>query len=191
LVQLLLYNLYLRLLEVPSMRGASGKLAGLIVLLAIAAGSLPAQDAAETAAMTANSATAAQSARPPSFIIAMPTKETPGPATAGSRKPSPYLLARSGPPADEVNRRDFEDNAGVNAGKLLFRSKPNGAEIFINGRLVGRTPLLMVIAPGKYQIDMRGPREESGHAAIGMIPKETHVVAITLNQKYPTGITTR
>jgi PEGA domain len=170
-------------------RRASGKLAGLFVLLAITTGGLRAQDAAETAAMTANSAAAAQSARPPSFAIAVPSKVTSAPATASNGRP--YLLARNGPPADDVNRKDFEDNAGVNAGKLLLRSKPSGVEIFIDGRLVGRTPLLMVIAPGKYQIDMRGPREESGHTTVGVMPKEMHVVAVTLNQKYPAGITTR
>ncbi|HXW54799.1 MAG TPA: PEGA domain-containing protein [Candidatus Cybelea sp.] len=173
------------------MHEVSGRLAGLVVLLAIAAGRLPAQDAAETAAMTAHSAAAAQSASRASLVTAMPPKQTSAPATTGSGKPPAYLLPRTGPPADEVNRKDFEDNAGENAGKLLLRSKPSGAEIFINGRLVGRTPLLMVIAPGKYQIGLRGPREESGQTTVGVMPKETYVVAITLNQKYPAGITTR
>jgi hypothetical protein len=100
-------------------------------------------------------------------------------------------MARTGPSPEEVNRKGFEDNAGQTAGKLLLRSVPSGADIFVNDLLVGHTPLLMVIAPGKYEIEMRGPRQESGHSTAGVMPKETETVVINLNQRYPAKISTR
>lgn len=140
-----------------------------------------AQALAESGAMTSHSAIAAQSAKPLSSTTASSAKQS----------TSPHLAAQTGPPRDEVNRQDFEDNAGEKAGKLLLRSVPSGAEIFINGLFVGRTPLLMVIAPGKYTIDMRGQRQESGHSTIGVMPKETQTVVINLNQRYPASIAIR
>ena len=145
-----------------------------------------AQDAAESVLMNSSSTTVAQSAKGPA-------RGTANVATGSSvnRASSPYLVARSGPPPDEMNRRDFENNAGKDAGKLLLRSVPTGAEVFINDRLVGRTPLLMLIAPGKYTIDMRGLQQESGHGTVGVMPNETKTVAIDLKQRYPTSISTR
>jgi len=153
----------------------------LLGLLGLGAHSGQAQAVAESALTTSDAATAAQSPNPPSLKMASPAKES----------ASPHLTARTGPPPDEVNRKDFEDNAGVGAGKLLLRSVPSGAEIFINDLVVGRTPLLMVIAPGKYRIDMRGPRQESGHSIIGVMAKETQTVVINLNQRYPRSISIR
>ena len=161
-------------------------LALLMALLASGTRTVRAQAATEAATLNANSAAAAQNAKPPVFP-AIPT----APAQSSTNSASPHLMARTGPPPDEVNRKDFEDNAGSQAGKLLLRSTPVGAKIFINDRLVGRTPLLMVIAPGKYSVDMRGPRDESGHSNIGVMPKETQTVLINLNQKYPASVSVR
>ena len=137
-----------------------------------------AQTMTESAAISSNSAIAAQGAKAPS----LPTP------SAGNQSSSPHLVARNGPPPQELNRKEFEDNAGEKAGKLLLRSVPSGADIFIDGLIVGRTPLLMIVAPGKYKIDMRGTREDWGHANVGLMPKETQTVVVNLNQKYPARI---
>jgi hypothetical protein len=177
-------------------------------LLGLGVHSAQAQDIAESAAMNSHSSIAAHSAKAASAKIPSSTKQAPSTSNSSiathspkapfittvspaNQSPSSFLVARSGPPLDAVNRKDFEDNAGKEAGKLLLRSTPSGAEVFINDRLVGRTPLLMLIAPGKYEIDMRGPRQESGHTTVGLMPKETQIVAIRLNQRYPTNISIR
>ena len=153
------------------------KILALLGLVGLGAHSAQAQATVEAGMLSSNSGVAAQSMKPPSLAMAGSPQST-----------SPHLMAPTGPPPDEVNRRDFEDNAGERAGKLLLRSVPNGAEIFINDLLVGRTPLLMVIAPGKYKIEMRGPRQELGHSTVGVMPKQTQTVVINLNQRYPTSI---
>ena len=162
------------------MRG-SFKLLTILGLLASSAHTSRGQDLAEAAATYSNSGVATQSSKAIAPTLASPAKAS----------PSPHLLERTGPPPSEINRKEFEDNAGENAAKLLLRSVPDGAEIFINDLLVGRTPLLMVISPGKYKIAMRGPREETGHATVGLLPKETQSVVINLTRRYPAKVSTR
>jgi hypothetical protein len=158
-----------------------GKTLALLGLLGLAAHNVQAQAMAEAGTLHSNSGVAAQSARAPSTKLGTPTAQS----------SSPHLLARTGPPPSEANRKDIEDNAGENAGKVLFRSVPSGAEIFINDLLVGQTPLLLVIAPGKYKIEMRGPRQETGNSTIGVLPKETQTVVVNLKQRYPASVSIR
>ena len=167
------------------------RMALMLGLLALAASRAEAQDIAETAIATSHVSAVASGIKLPTPSITLPSPGAPtlaSPATNGS---SPHLVARTGPPPDEVNRKDFEDNAGEKAGKLLLRSVPTGADIFVNDRLVGKTPLLMVVAPGKYKVDMRGPREGYGHGAVGVMPKETQAVVINLTQRYPISVSSR
>ena len=131
---------------------------------------------------------AAQSAKGPTFNMANPPKPSDSVPSSAKQSTSPHILERSGPPPDEVNRKEFEDNAGEKGGKLLLRSVPTGADVFVNDLLVGRTPLLMVIAPGRYKIEMRGARDDSGRANVGVMPNESRTVAIELKQRYPSSI---
>jgi PEGA domain len=147
-------------------------------LLGFGAVTSQAQAMAESGTLTSNSAVAAQSAKAPSTTMATPAVQS----------SSPHLLSRTGPPPSELNRKDFEDNAGENAGRVLFRSVPDGAEIFINDLVVGRTPLLLDIAPGKYKVEMHGPRQETGGATVGVLSKETQTVMVNLKQRYPASI---
>ncbi len=158
--------------------GKIGKTAVVVGLMLLLGHLAHAQAIAEAAGTTSSSA-GVHTVKPPTFNMAVPA----------SQSSSPHLLLRTGPPPDEVNRKDFEDNAGDKAGKMLLRSVPAGAEIFINDRFVGRTPLLMVIAPGKYMIEMRGARQESGRQTVGVMPKETQNVVINLHEQYPSSIT--
>lgn len=139
------------------------------------------QAAAEAAAATSSSGVAASGAK------AAPIRDI-NPQQQGS---SPHLLARQGPPPDETNRKAFEEGAGKDAGKLLMRSTPTGAQIFVNGRLVGRAPLLLILAPGKYKVEMRGQRRDYGERTVGLLPNETQDVALTLSPLYPIRVSTR
>jgi hypothetical protein len=175
----------------------------LVALPILGAHGAHAQGVAESAATNSNSAIATQSVKEPSTKppkLADQNRSYNSPAAMGAKVPSPktasptsqnhspFLMERTGPPPDEVNRKKFENDAGQEAGKLLLRSVPSGADVFINNLLVGRTPLLMLIAPGKYEIAMRGQRQESAHRSVGLMPKETQTVVIHLVQRYPTSI---
>jgi hypothetical protein len=163
----------------------------LLGVLVVGVPSAQAQTAAESAVTASSSRMSAQAARAPMFTLASPAKSSAPLPSSAKQASSPHILERSGPPPDEVNRKGFEDNAGEKGGKLLLRSVPSGADIFINDLLVGRTPLLMVIAPGPYKIDMRGARDDSGHESVGVMPEATRTVEIDLKQRYPSSILLR
>jgi PEGA domain len=170
------------------MRGISTT-AVLAVLLTSCAWTSHAQEDAQAATSSANSSVAASSIKASALLRIRPPK----PKTASSepqvdRQDSAYMIALSGPPAEDVDRKELEENAGPNAGKLFLRSLPVRADVFVNGKIVGQTPLLLVVAPGRYQIAMRGPRQELGNRTVGLLPKETVTVVITLKQLYPSTV---
>jgi PEGA domain len=98
------------------------------------------------------------------------------------------IPARQGIPLDEANRRILEQRAADDAAKVLLQSLPGEAMIYIDGMFVGRTPLLLIVAPGKYHVEMRGPRQEFGERIIDLSPNETQQVALTLALRYPSSI---
>ena len=141
------------------------------------------QAAAETAGATSMSAkTAASSAKPPA-IPGLPA--SPGPAG------SAHLIASSGPPADVKNRQALEQNAGPTAAKLLIRSVPTAANVWIDGAYVGKTPMLLILAPGKYQVKLRDQRQDYAESNIDLLPRETREYGPTLTVRYPTRATVR
>jgi PEGA domain len=171
-------------LESPrnGLRRCTWEAGGLLLFLLVAPARSRGQAAVEAAGAASSSAgatTAVTKALPASL---------PHPATESQ---SPYIPAREGPPLDETNRRALEQRAGKDAAKLLLQSLPSEALIFIDGALVGRTPLLLIVPPGKYKVEMRGQREEFGERLVGLLPNETQQLALTLALRYPTSISVR
>jgi hypothetical protein len=144
------------------------------------------QAVAEAAGANSVGASAASSIKP----ITMPKFPVTG---AGSSAPasssSPHLIASAGPPPEETNRKSLEASAGRDAGKLLLRATPVEAQIWVNGSIVGKTPLLLVLSPGKYQIEMRGSRGQTGKRSVDLLPHETRELAVKLDQLYPGRVT--
>jgi hypothetical protein len=125
-----------------------------------------------------------------SGITASP-KTTVMPPALPSNAPtgSVHLPSYPVPPSPEKNRQDLEAKAGKNAGRLLVRSSSGGAQVWIDGKPVGETPLLLIIAPGKYAIELRGPRAETAQSEVALLPKETRELNIRLELRYPTRVT--
>jgi hypothetical protein len=92
-------------------------------------------------------------------------------------------------PPEVVNRKALEQRAGKNPCKLLLRSTPAAAQVYVDGAFVGESPLLLIVPPGKYQIQMRGRRLEFGERAVDLLPRETREIALSLTSRYPTRIT--
>ena len=134
-----------------------------------------AQAIAEAAGTTSVAATATAAAKP----VVMPN--LPGVAAGSSQ----HLIASSAPPVQETNVREFQAKAGKDAGKVLLRATPAASQIWVNGKIVGKTPLLLVLAPGKYEVEMRGPRGENGKSSIDLLPRETREVQLKLQSLYP------
>jgi hypothetical protein len=118
------------------------------------------------------------------------TKVIPVPSPRpGTNNKSPYIPTREGPPQDEMNRKALEQRAGKDAAKLLLQSVPSDSAIYIDGMFVGRTPLLLIVPPEKYKVEMRGKREEFGEYLIELSPNEAQRLTLTLALRYPTSIT--
>lgn len=103
---------------------------------------------------------------------------------------SAYVPLADGPAPDELNRKALELRAGNDAAKMLLRSNPTGARVAIDGLFVGRTPLLLIVAPGKYKIQMQNERQAQAERAVEITAKETRQIALTLAPKYPDRVTT-
>jgi len=88
-------------------------------------------------------------------------------------------------PADVTNRKALEQRAGKDAAKLVLQSVPSNAMIYIDGMFVGRTPLLLIVPPAKYKVEMHGQRDGFGERLIGLLPKETQQLTLTLELRYP------
>jgi hypothetical protein len=167
----------------------NGRLARVIrcgaLLLLILAAARPgsAQNAAQSSAPTPNASPApsvgiTSEAKSPAVIIATPGHE-PG---------SPHLLATTGPPAEEANRRKLEENAGRDPANILLRSSPDGAQIYVNGAFVGHTPLLLSVSPGKYKVEMRGQRDDFAVRTIGLMARDTQAITLMLSARYPSRV---
>jgi hypothetical protein len=112
------------------------------------------------------------------------------PATTAQDPDKPqHVAAPLGPPSEVVNRQALEQHASKNPCKLLLRSTPSAAQVFVDGAFVGNSPLELVVAPGKYQIEMRGHRMDSAQRVVDLLPRETREVALSLTTRYPTHVT--
>ena len=138
-----------------------------------------AQDAAEAGGATSYSAT-----------FSMKSPNVPSvPAPARNPAPSPHLMMGSTPPPEETNRAALEKNAGTEASKLLIRSTLPDSRIWINGKPVGKAPLLLVVPPGKYLVEVQGPRAERNQSVVALLPRETRELTLKLRERYPARVT--
>lgn len=121
------------------------------------------------------------------------------PAQAGSNakpgaKPGAqfkHLPARGGEPVEVKNRKELERQAGKDAGKLLIRSTAVQANAWINGKLMGMTPLLLLLPPGQYRVELRGSRSEFAQEDVDLLPNETREIVMRLEPRYPSQVRLR
>ena len=152
------------------------------------AGRCSAQAVVEAAGVTSVAGSVGSAIKPvfPNVTIPGGAAGASGGSSSGS---STHLIASSGPPPQEVNVREFQMHAGKDAGKVLLRAAPVEAQIWVNGKIVGKTPMLLVLAPGKYQVEMRGARGETGESTLDLLPRETRELQVKLHQLYPGRVT--
>src|ERR1700722_13374384 len=152
----------------------------LVLISCLAPSRSHAQAAVEAAGAMSNSAAAA------SAVTKVIPTSLPHPSTEASPA---YVRVPVGPPADEVNRKALEQQAGSDAAKLLLRSVPTDAIVYVDGMFVGRTPLLLILPPGKRQVEMRGQRQDIGAGVVELAPKEARQFELTLTARYTASVT--
>lgn len=168
-------------------------LAGVSLLLILASGCAFAQAAAEYGGATSSMAGSISGINmfnkikfpdttqgKPSVIMSQPS--------AGSGVSSKYILDSMKEGSVDANRKVLEQHAGKDAAKLMLRSTPTDASVKINGKLVGRTPILLVLSPGQYDVAMYGKRMDHAEQKVDLLPKETREFLLPLKQLYPTEV---
>lgn len=104
-------------------------------------------------------------------------------------KASALPATPEGEAAVAANRQALAAHAGKHAAKLMLRSIPNDAQVRIDGKAVGTTPVLLILAPGVYSVEMEGgARVDSGRQRVGLLPGEAREVVLTLAPRYPAQI---
>lgn len=151
--------------------------------LVVAASTALAQAAAEYAGAVSNIAGAA--------VGAKGTKKIEFPSSPKARAAFRHLPIGISESDEEVNRRALEEEAGEDAGTLLLRSVPNKARVWVDGKPVGTTPLLLILPPGGYQVEMRGQRMGFAQREINLLPEEKREVALPLKVRYPSQVLLR
>jgi hypothetical protein len=112
-----------------------------------------------------------------------------GGSVAATQKPvSAHLPSASAEDIIGVNRRTLEAQAGKDAAKLMLSSVPKNAWVRIDGKAVGKTPLLLQVAPGIHKVEMEGGQRQSGQRQVKLLPKETREIQLTLESRYPTHV---
>jgi hypothetical protein len=134
----------------------------------------PAPSTAQNTSATSSAAVTAGGSKPAAVM-----------ATPAPGQNSPHLTASTGPAPEDINRKALEESAGKDAGKILMRSIPSRARIYVNGAFVGYTPQLFMLAPGKYKIEMRGQRDNYAERTTGLLPNDTQEITLNLTARYP------
>ena len=137
-----------------------------------------AQAAAEYGSVTSKAAAAAAKTKP---LALNPTPP--------AQPPSPHLPVQSAETAAAANFRALKEHAGPDAAKLSLRSVPDHAQVWIDTRFVGTTPLDLTVAPGTHQLEVRGAGMESARQKVELPPKQTLQVTVSLKPYYRNKIT--
>jgi hypothetical protein len=104
---------------------------------------------------------------------------------------SAHLNAGASPTTATSNRQILEMKAGQDAAKLLLRSEPSGAHVWIDGLFIGKTPVLLFLAPGKHRMEIHGPRQKFALRILEISPREISDLVVKLTVRYPTNVIVR
>lgn len=126
-----------------------------------------------------------------STTVAEKSLMVPAPSKPVAPKHSQHLVIPTGPPPELLNRNALEQKSGRDASKLLLRSTPSSAQVWVNGAFVGSTPLLLIVPPGTYELEVRGQRFESAKQTVTLLPRETREVSLKMAVLYPTNVSIR
>lgn len=145
-----------------------------------------AQATAETAAATSAVGVSATTAKDKAKPSNKPEKKG---ISKGDRASAflPFLL-RNELSVERDNRRKLEARTNQDGAILVLRSSPDSGQVWVNGKAVGSTPLLLTLRPGSYSIEVEDRRMRMVSDKVNLLPKERRIYVVHLKQRYPTEI---
>lgn len=138
---------------------------------------------AQGAAEYAKTASATTSAAQAKTVVA------PSPPKLPQKPASAHLpLGLQPSQVEEENRRELLEKAGEQPAVILVRSDPSDAQVWIDGKPVGQTPLLLMVAAGAHVVELRGARMSHGRRGFVLAPKEKKEIVLSLKTRYPSQV---
>ena len=98
---------------------------------------------------------------------------------------SPHLLIPTNLSAEAGTKPRRAEGTEEDMGSLLLRSVPKGAQIWIDGKLMGTTPLLLILAPDRYNIEVLGKRMEHVKKQVNLRANERQQLMFSPSPRYP------
>lgn len=159
----------------------------LLTLSCFGVSRLAAQRSSESASRSAGTRLSSRSSDAAQRSPARRERAQPGETAAATAMP-----ARESKDTVELrNRKEFEQNSGEQPAKLLVRSASRKASVWIAGKSVGETPLLILLAPGQYKVELHGARMEHGQGDVALLPNESRELVLSMKQRYPADVELR
>jgi hypothetical protein len=85
----------------------------------------------------------------------------------------------------------MEQSAGQNAAILTLLSAPQGVAVWIDGKVVGKSPLTIKLAPGNHEIEMEGAQTDVVKRKLVVVALEKREVVFDLPPRFRTQIRLR
>lgn len=101
------------------------------------------------------------------------SQEAPAAAPAVNYYPRPRYRSYYGPTYTKIPPKP---------GKCEVRSYPSGAEVFMKGELMGKTPLQMERPPGAYPLTIKLPGYDEVQVGILVSPGSRRIITVNLEQ---------
>jgi len=91
-------------------------------------------------------------------------------------------------PGQTVNINATLERTRPSTGTLVVNSSPQGAQVYVDGRFVGNTPLSIGINPGRADIEVRLDGYDTFRTSVVIAPGQTTTINAGLNPSRRTGV---
>jgi hypothetical protein len=156
--------------------------AALFILTVTGTAAVHGQSVVEHGIITTNSANAAAKLGTPVGNMGLPAS-APSPST-GAAPGLTSLPVGNTEVATKMNLQFFQDHAGPDAAQVTVHTVPDHAQVWIDGKFVGQTPLDLKLAPGHHQLLVRAPNMQESTREFDLTAKQTQSIDLPLKSSY-------
>ena len=115
--------------------------------------------------------------------VSEPVRVDPEPVVAAPAAPEPQPQPPAAPPARDIRRMPSVERTASGPGSLQVLSRPAGAQVRIDGRAIGRTPLVVPdVSAGAHDVRLDLPGFRGWATSIDVSPGQRTRVAASLEQ---------
>ncbi len=158
----------------------------LFILIVAGTALVHGQAAIEHATLTTNSPGAAANLKQPISNMGLPAS-APSPSTGGASGLTPPPEGNT-EAATKMNLQFFQDHSGPDAAQVSVHTAPDHAQVWIDGKFVGPTPVDLKLAPGHHRLLVRAPNMQESTREFDLTAKQTQSIDLPLKSSYQSQI---